>query len=143
MRVIVDFSWHEAGGLSLSAGRLVFPSAPAVPGIYRFDLGDRVYIGETDQLKRLFQGYRTPGVSQATNIRLNAALTSLLSGGRQASAATVTNAVVDVDGRRAPLDLTYKAARLLVESAALAPIVHEIARVAGRGLVESDRARRR
>lgn len=119
MRVIVDFSWREVGVLSLNAGRIVFPSAPAAPGIYRFDLGDRVYIGETDQLKRRFQGYRTPGARQATNIRLNAALTSLLSGGHPASAATVTNAVVDVDGRRAPLDLTYKAARLLLESAAL------------------------
>jgi hypothetical protein len=119
MRVTVDFSWHEAGGLSLSAGRIVFPSAPAAPGIYRFDLGDRVYIGETDQLKRRFQGYRNPGVSQATNIRPNAALTSLLSSGRPASAATVTNAVIDVDGVRAPLDLAYKPARLLVESAAL------------------------
>jgi hypothetical protein len=119
MRVIVDFSWREAGALSLIAGRIVFPSAPAAPGVYRFDLGDRVYIGETDQLKRRFQGYRAPGARQATNIRLNAALTSILSGGRPASAATITNAVVDVDGRRAQLDLTYKAARLLVESAAL------------------------
>jgi len=121
MRVTVDFSWREAGVLSLNAGRIVFPSAPAAAGIYRFDLGDRVYIGETDQLKRRFQGYRTPGARQATNIRLNSALTSLLSNGHPASAATVTNAVVDVDvdGTRAPLDLTYKAARLLVESAAL------------------------
>ena len=43
-----------------------------------FDLGDRVYVGETDQLKRRFEGYRTPGVSQTTNIRLNAVLVALL-----------------------------------------------------------------
>ncbi len=119
MRVTVDFSWRELGGLSLSAARIRFPDVPAAPGIYRFDLGDRIYIGETDQLKRRFQGYRTPGISQATNLRLNAALTTLLQSGRTATAASITNAIVDVDGQRVPLDLSYKPARLLVESAAL------------------------
>jgi len=119
MRVTVDFSWRELGALSLSAARIRFPDVPAVPGVYRFDLADRIYIGETDQLKRRFQGYRTPGISQATNIRLNAALTTLLQSGRTVAAASITNAIVDVDGQRVPLDLSYKPARLLVESAAL------------------------
>lgn len=119
VRVTVEFSWRDLGALSLSAARIGFPDAPSAPGVYRFDLGDRVYIGETDQLKRRFQGYRTPGVSQATNVRLNAALTALLQSGRAASVATITNATVEVDGEGVQLDLGYKPARLLVESAAL------------------------
>ena len=70
MRVIVDLSWREVGALSLNAGPVLFPSARVAPGIYRFDLGDRVYIGETDQLRRRFSDLSVCWCRQATNIRL-------------------------------------------------------------------------
>jgi hypothetical protein len=119
MRVTVDFSWRDLGALSLSSSRITFPETPAEPGIYRFDLGDRVYIGEADQLKRRFQGYRTPGVAHAANIRLNATLIALLQRGLVANVAIVTDANVDIDGTRVPLDLGDKPARVLLENAAL------------------------
>jgi hypothetical protein len=83
------------------------------------DLGDRVYIGETDRLRRRFQHYRTPGPTQATNLRLNAMMLQLLADARTIDVSTVTEANVEIDGRPAPLDLRTKPARLLVENAAL------------------------
>lgn len=73
-----------------------------------------------------FQHYRTPGPSQATNLRLNTVMLPLLGAGGAVTVCTVTEAQVDIDGARARLDLTRKASRLLLESAALTA-----ARVAG------------
>jgi hypothetical protein len=81
MRVTVEFSWEELGVLTLEEGRLRFPSTPDVPSIYRFDLGDRIYVGVTDRLWRRLQHYRTPGPSQATNLRLNKLMTEVLGTG--------------------------------------------------------------
>jgi hypothetical protein len=119
VRLAVDFSWREIGAIAVEGGKLRFPIAPEAPGIYRFDLGDRVYIGEADRLRRRFQHYRTAGPSQATNLRLNAVMPPFLDAGRAVTVCTVTEAQVDIDGARAALDLTRKASRLLVESAAL------------------------
>ncbi len=119
MRVSVEFTWREVGVLNLAAGRLRFPDVQDAPGVYRFDLGERVYIGESDRLRRRFQHYRTPGPTQATNIRLNALMLDLLSGGGPISLCTITEARVDVDGDEQALELRDKPARLLVENAAL------------------------
>lgn len=79
MRVAVDFDWRPLGLLRLEAGRLRFPDVDDAPGVYRFDFGDRVYVGEADRLRRRFQHYRTPGPRQETNLRLNAVMVKLLS----------------------------------------------------------------
>jgi hypothetical protein len=73
-----------------------------------------VYIGEGDQLSA---DSSTTGLLVLAGIHalLNAVPTSRLGGGLSASAATITNAVVDVDGGRALLDLMCSAPRLLVE----------------------------
>jgi hypothetical protein len=78
VRLSVEYSWRELGAIRLDAAKLVFPSAPEVPGLYRFDFGDRIYVGETDRLRRRFQGYRTPGPTQTTNIRLNLIIAKVL-----------------------------------------------------------------
>lgn len=129
MRVVVEFEWREVGALRLESGRLRFPEVPDVPGVYRFDLSDRVYIGEADRLRRRFQQYRTPGARQATNLRLNSLMRELLGAAGTIKLCVVTSARVEVDGHAEPLDLRHKAARLLVESAALTA-----ARMAGRGV---------
>lgn len=131
MRVAVDFAWRDVGSIRVEAGRLRFPDVPESSGVYRFDLGRTVYIGETDRLRRRFQHYRTPGPTQATNVRLNALMLRSLGEGGSVTVCTVTTASVEVDGQRAPLDLCDKAARLLVENAALTA-----ARMAG-GSVEN------
>ena len=119
MHVAVDFAWREVGSIRVEAGRLRFPEVPDAPGVYRFDLGQTVYIGEADRLRRRFQHYRTPGPTQATNIRLNALMLRLLGEGGAVTVCAVTTATVEVDGHQRPLDLREKAARLLVENAAL------------------------
>ena len=129
MRVAVDFVWRSVGVLRLDAGKLRFPHVTDVPGVYRFDLGDRVYIGEADRMRRRFAHYRNPGPSQSTNIRLNTVMLELLTGGGPIDVSVVTDATADVDGRTARLDLSHKAARLLVENAALTA-----ERVAGRAV---------
>ena len=119
MRVTVDFAWREIGHIRVEAGRLRFPEVPETRGVYRFDLGKTIYLGETDRLRRRFQHYRTPGVSQPTNVRLNSLMLRLLGEGSAVSVCAVMSASIEVDGHSSPLDLREKAARLLVESAAL------------------------
>ena len=87
--------------------------------MYRFDLGNTIYLGEADRLRRRFQHYRTPGVSQPTNVRLNSLMLGLLGEGAAASVCVVISASIEVDGDSSQLNLRDKAARLLVESAAL------------------------
>jgi hypothetical protein len=118
-RLAIDFEWSDLGPLRLRDRRLLFPRSPEQPGVYRFDLGDRIYIGETEILRRRFQHYRTPGPRQSTNIRLNQTMTGLLASGATIAVAIVIAAIVEKDGVRSPLDLNSKSARLLVESAAL------------------------
>ena len=107
------------GALRVESSKLRFPDVPDVPGIYRFDLGERVYIGEADRLRRRFQHYRTPGPRQATNLRLNALMLEVLHGSVPIEVCTVTAAEVEIEGRRDSLDLSCRPARLLIENAAL------------------------
>jgi hypothetical protein len=50
---------------------------------------------------------------------MNARLKEHLAAGGKAEVETLTSAEIEIDGSVAPLDLTSKAGRLLVESAAL------------------------
>ena len=122
VHVELDFEWHEVGQVTIDAGMLRFPTVGYVPGIYRIDLGARLYIGEADRLQRRFQNYRTPGGDPATlrpntNRRVNRAIATRLAAG-EANVAVCTAVEITVDGRRSTLDLRGKTARLLVESAA-------------------------
>lgn len=129
MGVRVDAEWREAGLIALDAeGDVLFPLLPPMPGIYRVTLSGapgqergRIYIGETDDLRRRATNYRNPGPTQDTNIRLNAALKAQLTGGGTARLAVVTAARVQEGdtGDAVVLDLSRKAPRLLVENAAL------------------------
>jgi hypothetical protein len=130
VRLSVEFSWREVGAIRLDGAKLVFPSAPETPGLYRFDFGDRIYIGETDRLRRRFQHYRTPGSTQTTNIRLNALMGEVLAVPGTAVVSVITEATVKIDGVWSELDLNHRSARLLLENAALTE-----ARMAGTSVV--------
>lgn len=113
------FQWHPVGLVSLDNDRLRFPEVPDQPGVYRFTIGGRVYIGETNRLRRRFQHYRTPGPTQATNIRLNGLLIDALRGGEMVTAEIVSDAEVSFDDKFKPVRFDLKSARLMVENAAL------------------------
>jgi hypothetical protein len=148
VRVTVDLEWASHGAVQIVGGKLLFPLAPAKPGIYRFTLrptsaesvyigetdgppfrltsAESVYIGETVQLRRRFAHYRNPGPTQFTNQRMNAAMKSLIENGGKVELETATQIRVDINGRVAVADLAHRPYRLLAENAALV-----IAREAG------------
>lgn len=124
MKFGIDFDWRSAGQVVLDgAGRIVFPALPPDPGVYQFDLrsgpASVLYIGESDDLKRRAQTYRTPGPSQRTNLRINARLAEHLRGGGIVELAITTTARFEIAGEWDDLDLSWKSARLLVENSAL------------------------
>lgn len=119
MNVTVSFSLSEIGSVLQQDGKLRFPKAPEEPGIYQFAIGNKIYLGETDQLRRRFQHYRTPGPSQPTNIRINISISSALQESLEVVVSTIGLARIIVDGVDSPLDLSQKSSRLLVESAVL------------------------
>jgi hypothetical protein len=127
--VSVSFTWRDAGAVTLDGtGKPSFPPLPEVPGMYRLTLTGpdwqsraRVYIGETDNLRRRLAGnYRNPGPSQQTSQRVNALLRDQLTRGGTVALAVTTDATttLEADSTRS-MDLTRKAGRLLVENAAL------------------------
>jgi hypothetical protein len=130
VRLSVEYFWRELGAIRFETTKLASPTAPETPGLYRFDFGDRICVGETDRLRRRFQHYRTPGPTQTTNIRLNAIITEVLANAGTAEVSVVTDAIVEIEGMTTALDLTQKSARLLLESAALTQ-----ARLAGTPIV--------
>lgn len=125
VELTLAFSWDPVGAITLDEQQKIrFPKTGARPGLYRFEIistEDRTqYIGETDQLSRRLQHYRTPGPSQQTNLRLNALLVEHLKRGDQILLSTVTEGVTaSCAGREHHADLTVKSERLLLESAAL------------------------
>lgn len=122
----VTWSWQAGGQVELEGGMLVFPPVPDAAGIYRLTftaaVGERtgVYIGETDRLPRRFQHYRTPGTDKRLTMhRLNRAMVEILSTGGHISVEVVTQAEVATGtGPPVPLDLSWKAGRVLIERAA-------------------------
>lgn len=131
VRVLVV--WAGAGPVVLDEARKpTFGALPSAPGMYRLTFTGRpgqerprVYLGESDNLRRrLASNYRSPGNSQQTSLRVNAALRHhLASEGRVdlaiATAATVYVTAGGSEPTPAELDLSGKAARLLAENAAI------------------------
>lgn len=123
--VCLAFDWRRVGDVQLSDdGKLVFPRTTSDPGLYRFDLesseGPATYIGETDQIARRLQHYRTPGPSQKTNIRLNELMRSMLSEDHRITAAVVTGDItISLGSEDCRVDLNRKLDRVLLEHAAI------------------------
>ena len=119
------YQWTEIGEVALDGqSRLVFPRAPTEPGIYRFRLmedGKRfVYIGETDNLPRRFQHYRTPGPTQATNIRLNKIFVEALKKAVPIGVdVIISTAWIETEHGEEQADLSAKPERMLFEHAAI------------------------
>ena len=113
--------WLPAGLVDLDAtGKLVFPSVESAPGVYRFRIqsgqAPAEYVGETIDLRRRFAGYRSPGPTTLTNIRLNAVLRAALRCGGSVEVALLNRTVLDREGSPSLLHLEDAAVRRAVES---------------------------
>jgi hypothetical protein len=126
--VRIELQWLDGGPVILDRdGKPTFGALEEAPGLYRMTLTGglagprtRVYIGESDSLRRRLSGnYRSPGSGQQTSLRINALLREHLGAGGTVSLAVATAATVWLNGVERPLDLTRKAGRLLAENAAL------------------------
>ena len=130
-RVAVEFDWQPTGEVTLVDGKLRFPPLPHAPGTYRraFHVpgtATRMYIGETDDVRRRAQHYRTPGPTQRTSLRMNQELVDVLTRGVRVSQETVMAATISLnDGPWRSLDLGRKTGRLIVENAAIAAVLAE------------------
>jgi hypothetical protein len=115
----LELSWTStpAGPIGVDAeGALAFPAEPSLPGVYVLRFADgRSYVGEVDDLRRRFQNYRAPGPAQPLIVRLNQELLAA----QAAGVATTVELITEAQVRGAPLDLSQKANRVLVEHAAL------------------------
>jgi ribosomal protein S19E (S16A) len=105
------------------AGDLVFPSVPAVPGIYRFTIKDgsgivAEYIGQAAvSLVQRFGGYRSRGrkpalpLEKKTTSRNARKILDALRAGRVVGVAIVDDRAVTPDGQVIVVDLADKALR--------------------------------
>lgn len=122
--VRVEAEWMNAGEVTIDDERLAFPPLPAIPGVYRFvfecSSSAQVYIGETDHLERRMRNYRSPGITQPTNIRVNEAMVAHLRDGGSIALDVVTDAALHDGTKPIPLHFTSTHSRRLVENAAIA-----------------------
>jgi hypothetical protein len=125
MKVSVEFEYQRAGDVTMAKdGTLLFPSLPAIPGMYRFRLlgpseAISTYIGESDNLRRRSAHYRNPGPTQKTNLRMQAQLRTHFERGGTVEFSMVTTATLAVGRDAMPLNLSLTAHRRLLENAAL------------------------
>ena len=118
----VEFHWQSAGEVSLSQDhKLTFPNLPKKSGIYRirFPVSRSVYIGETVDLRRRMQNYRTPGVSQTTSTWINRFLCERLADGSSVLLEACIDAVISVGGTHQTADMASKSVRVMIEQAAI------------------------
>ena len=79
----IEYQWQNLGEIYLDhKDRLKFPDVSDIPAVYKLNIetenGPHYYVGETDNLRRRVQGYRTPGPTQPTNKRLQAIMMDAL-----------------------------------------------------------------
>lgn len=117
----VEFFWQSAGEIHLQHEGLRFPRLPERAGLYRIRLpvSRSVYVGETVNLRRRMQNYRTPGASQKTSIWVNNHLRDRLGEGELALLETCTDAMTTFSTIRQDADLTSKIVRVMIEHAAI------------------------
>lgn len=121
----IEMQWIPAGRvITAPNGGLIFPVVPRNPGLYRFRIrlgnAESIYFGETTNLARRFQNYRTPGPTQPTNQRIHEILIQALDNGGEIGVAVVYfGAWIDFGAGRLVADLSQKATRCLLENAAI------------------------
>lgn len=117
----IRINWNPLGAVSWDPNKkkLVFPVIEKVPGLYRFWIRHNdqqsFYIGESSNLKRRFNNYRSCGKTQATSIRISKMLENALLAGAEISVSIVTEKAW-LEGQTEPLDLSSKTIRCMLEN---------------------------
>jgi hypothetical protein len=123
MQTCAWWDWSDLGAPVVDHSGVRFPQLHREPGIYRItvdvDADQRVYIGETDNLQRRFAGYRAPGRTQTTNVRMNERLRRVASAGGTSRVDVMTAIRLSVDGVDVDPDLGSPFVRRYLENAAL------------------------
>lgn len=120
----IRLRWKTLGPIRLREGGLRFPQAAEGPGLYRFRLigrgGGQCLPWRDDELAAAVSTVRSPGPTQATNIRLNGMLREQISSGGRAEVDIIEDDVrLVIDDLDRAADLHEKAVRRLLEHAAL------------------------
>jgi len=120
-RLTIEFHWQSVGEITLKGSALCFPRLPECPGLYRIRLpvSRSVYVGETVNLRRRMQNYRTPGATQTTSIWVNRLLLDRLGEGAPVILEACTDALATYDTIRQYADLSSKTVRVMIEHAAV------------------------
>lgn len=144
-QVAVECSWRSAGEVVLDGGGLRMPALPDEPGVYqwvlRHDGRERRYVGEAERLRQRFRGYRTPGSSQVTNLRMKERALRVLEAGGSVEILLAVDVRFVLDGEAHEADLSSPHARRLVENAALVSLLAEMGELVndkGYGSLQED-----
>lgn len=115
----VAFHWDRKGYVQFDhKGRLKFPVLLPEASVYKLSIQfndmTNIYIGETDNLRRRAQGYRTPGITQATNKRIRAIIETALK-----SDGTAEISILNIASSNNIYNLDNRFIRRLFENAAI------------------------
>ncbi|UYV38991.1 GIY-YIG nuclease family protein [Rhodobacteraceae bacterium D3-12] len=122
IKITTALLWHSGGEVALDGlEKLLFPILKPIAGIYRFRFPHRrsVYVGETTNLRRRMQNYRTPGATQSTSIWVNKLIRECLVDNEIVLLDTSTDISVSLNDASKHDVLHSKTIRLLAENAAL------------------------
>jgi hypothetical protein len=133
----VSFSWGSLGTASIDEkGRIRFPKTAFGPAVYRIELvspsSPLYYFGETDEISLRLQQYRTPNISQTTNLRLNRLIIGCIEASGTVGISVAMDATLAFENSSANADFSKKHQRLLFESAAIAAALESNAEVLNR-----------
>ncbi len=124
MQLRLELNWHRLGSLALDTrDMIVFPRTPVRPAVYRYRISSKdersSYFGETDEISRRFQHYRTPGPTQRTNQWLNGHMKDCLRHGGCVDIDVLRDGNLFYGDRCCEADLSCKFTRRLLENAAI------------------------
>lgn len=124
IKLDIEVSWQHLGELFIDhKERIAFPRTPLGPAVYRFELKQsgcvEYYIGETEEISRRLQQYRTPGVTQRTNQRIKDLIVECLQKGGTVNVAIIPNGHALYDEGELKIDLADYHQRKLIEATAI------------------------